>query len=401
MTTSLEHDVDHSMTRQQRLRHNPFSCQALPGERLYEYDNDEEEERPRSTSLSQFAHAKGSDLESDDVNEDDEEDQETVSPGATVYPRERHSIFLGKGKQATIVSRTVPIPTATIQAGHESQQQLQRDDNGCWTITVWEWEKPSAIIEAYWQVEHYGLAFGKHRHHMPLLDPFGLVAWPGAVVAAQELQAHADWIRNQRVVVLGAGVGMEVQAAAQLGAAHVVATDIHPTTLQLLQYGAEHAGLASRISTKLLDIGGETPLPECDVLIVADVLYNERLAWQVVQRIVEAHHVHNARVLVSDSQRFVTDFDQLVNQEMIKAQERVAARDDQHVPRLHEPVQWTPRWLPKFSGSGVLLDTDQTYEVKARTMWIDKMDADDQEAKHDPDTDMDSSNEKESRPLMP
>jgi hypothetical protein len=33
-------------------------------------------------------------------------------------------------------------------------------------------------------------------------------------------------------------------------------------------------------------------------------------------------------------------------------------------------VQWSPRYLPSFTGSGVLMDADQTYNVKARVLWI-------------------------------
>ena len=340
---------------------------------------------------------------------------------------------MGKGKEATILSRTVPIyhsksgsstnSNALVHHPYHHTSGNNNNNNKDWTIVVWEWEKPSAIIEAYWQVENYGLAFGKHRHHLPLLDPFGLVTWPGAVVAAQEMADHVDWILGKRVLVLGAGVGVEAQVAAQLGASHVVATDIHPTTLQLLRYGTEQAGLSCRISTQLLDIGAyhppkqeqqtqqtrgrrhsssssssslnadhaadaattttthhHQPLPECDVMIVADVLYNQQLACQVVQRIVEARTLYNAKVLVTDSQRFVTDFDTSLTWELQKqqdAQQKLYKQKQQQPSfssldgtKFIHPVQWTSRWLPAFTGSGVLLDADQTYEVKARSMWV-------------------------------
>jgi predicted nicotinamide N-methyase len=75
----------------------------------------------------------------------------------------------------------------------------------------------------------------------------------------------------------------------------------------LLQYGAEQAGLSSIITTKVLDIGSLEPLPECDIMVIADVLYNERLALLVIQRILEARQNTPAiPVLISDSQRFVS-----------------------------------------------------------------------------------------------
>jgi predicted nicotinamide N-methyase len=180
-----------------------------------------------------------------------------------------------------------------------------------YSSTVYEWEKPAAVVETYWQVEQQGLALtttsASSAPNSPLLDPFGLVCWPGSVVAAQEMKEYHYLFTNKRVLVLGAGVGVEAQAAAMLGAKQVIATDIHPTTLKLLQYGAEQAGLSSIITTKVLDIGSLEPLPECDIMVVADVLYNERLALMVIQRILEARQNTPAiPVLVTDSQRFVS-----------------------------------------------------------------------------------------------
>lgn len=155
-------------------------------------------------------------------------------------------------------------------------------------------------------------------------------------------------------------MGVEAQAAAQLGAKRVIATDIHPTTLKLLQYGAEQAGLSSIIKTKVLDLNSVEPLPECDVMVVADVLYNERLALLIIKRILEAQRQNNPPpvVLVSDSQRFVTDFDVILSGKL---------------EELGQPsVEWVSRWLPSFTGSGVLIDADQTYDVKARVLWVGK-----------------------------
>lgn len=243
-----------------------------------------------------------------------------------------------KDKLASVVSRTVPI-------------------SEFWNITVWEWEKPAAVVETYWQVEQQGLTLTNGYERQRVLDPFGLVTWPGSVIAAQELFEYKEVLKDKRVLILGAGVGIEAQAAAMLGAESVLATDIHPTTLQLLQYGAHQAGLDHIISTEALDICSIEPLPECDILIVADVLYNEKLAAHVVRRIVEARKFQNSPlVLVSDSQRFVAGFQDELN-------EKLQTIGD-------NPVQWVSRWLPSFTGSGVLIDQDQTYDVRARVIWL-------------------------------
>jgi predicted nicotinamide N-methyase len=204
-------------------------------------------------------------------------------------------------------------------------------------------------------VEQQGLCFTRRRLQK-ILDPFGLVTWPGSVIAVLELLRYPDLLRDKRVLVLGAGVGVEAQAAAMLGAAHVLATDIHPTTLRLLQFGAEQAGRNTTIDTQLLDIFSKTPLPECDVMIVADVLYNDQLAVGVAKRCIEARTRHGAVVVVSDSQRFVNNFEADLNQQLRALNQ--------------SRVSWVTRWLPQFTGSGVCIDGDQTYDVKARVLWI-------------------------------
>ena len=223
---------------------------------------------------------------------------------------------------------------------------------------MWEWEKPAAVVESYWEnsENQRGKGIGK------VLDPFGLVSWPGSVVAAQELKLHRDRVKSKCVLILGAGVGIEAQAAALLGAASVLATDIHPVTLQLLEYGAQQAGLGSLISTALFDIVSDEPLPACDLMIVADVLYNEKLAAQVARRCLEAQSsalVPPPAILITDSQRFVHDFEPDINAKMLSMGQPAGAA-----------LRWSTRDLPAFTGSGVMIDEDQTYDVHARIMWI-------------------------------
>jgi hypothetical protein len=121
--------------------------------------------------------------------------------------------------------------------------------------------------------------------------------------------------------------------------------------------------LSSVIKTRILDLDSIEPLPTCDVMVVADLLYNEKLALKVAKRVVEARQCSPpVKVLISDSQRFVNDFDVLLSEKLQKLGDR--------------PVQWVSRWLPSFTGSGVLVDDDQTYEVRARIIWVGEDDDD-------------------------
>lgn len=256
-----------------------------------------------------------------------------------------HTIKLDSGNVVPVVPRAVPVTSN-------------------WTINVFEWSKPASIVEAYWDA--HGRMLGSSGQLATgagnqLLDPFGLVCWPGSLVAAQEMLRNRDQIQNQTVLVLGAGVGVEAQAAALLGAKRVVATDVHPTTLKLLEYGARHAGVEDVVEARVFDLfahDGESPIPDSDILIAADILYNDKLSSQVCRRCVEALSKNpRLKVLVTDSQRFV-DFTTELNERLKKEQIGISM------------VEWKPRTLEDFTGSGVIVDDDQTYDVEARVVRI-------------------------------
>ena len=218
------------------------------------------------------------------------------------------------------------------------------------------------MVETYWQVQN-GLSFTREavpfggKKERPLLDPFGLVNWPGSVVAAQEMLEYKHLIQDKRVLILGAGVGVEAIAAGILGAQSVIATDVHPTTLQLVECGVKENDLTGVIRTQKLDIASVESLPDCDVMVISDVLYNKDLADHVIRRCIEARRSSNPpTILISDSQRIVADFAEKLNEKLEKLGE--------------SRVYWMSRFLQKFTGSGVAIDEDQTYSVRARALWV-------------------------------
>lgn len=106
-------------------------------------------------------------------------------------------------------------------------------------------------MEYYWNSQQDFACSSRRKH---LLDPFGLVSWPGSVVAAKELLQYQQEIQDWTILILGTGPGVEAQAAAMLGAKQVIATDIHPTTLSLLRHGAQQAGLNDVIQTQGMNL---------------------------------------------------------------------------------------------------------------------------------------------------
>lgn len=229
-------------------------------------------------------------------------------------------------------SRSVPIDTTEVD-----------------TIQIWELEEPSKLMEMWWSADLDPSATVKKEK---IGDPFGVIMWPGSILASKELVKHRDQVANSTVLVLGAGTGVEAQCAALLGASKVIAIDISKLTLKLLRFGAEQAGVGDIVEPLQFDLFSGEPLPPCDILVAADVLYNEELARQIGKRVIEVQSRGSPpALLITDSQRFHgTDFLQEVN--------------DVFPDRL--PLEWEYFELQNVRGSGVMISGDQTYDATTR-----------------------------------
>ena len=180
-----------------------------------------------------------------------------------------------------IISRTVPLgipvppPSANDGVADEadaactSPNAKNAIDDDELSVTIWEVEKPATTIELWWS--------SGDADKEKMGDPFGVVMWPGSILAAREMYARREEdIVGKTILVLGAGTGLEAQAAALLGAKRVIATDINALSLRLQEYGVQEAGLGNVVESRVLDLFGPDPLPVegVDLVLVADVLYN-------------------------------------------------------------------------------------------------------------------------------
>jgi len=209
-----------------------------------------------------------------------------------------------------------------------------------WSIDVVEIATVKSRVER-WMAEEDALA----------VDPFGAVCWPGAVAAARALKrlgvaAGAD------VLCVGAGTGLEALAASALGAATVTALDYAPEALELCRRSAAAAG-CDNVEAVHYDLYGDADLPPCDVLVVADVLYDLGLAARCGE--VAGAALRGGRrpvVVATDSQRY-------------------AGHGDAFLETLASPgAAWRAEAVA-FTGSGLLVDDDQSYEATANVLVVD------------------------------
>lgn len=128
-------------------------------------------------------------------------------------------------------------------------------------------------------------------------DPYAAVLWPAAVAAAAELASGVG--PGLTVVDAGAGIGLVALAAARLGA-RSIALDHDRFALRLIDRAAAEQALD--VETRLVDLGGTSPLPAADIVVFADLLYDPDLARTVALRAAEAVQ-QGARVLVADPNR--------------------------------------------------------------------------------------------------
>jgi predicted nicotinamide N-methyase len=140
--------------------------------------------------------------------------------------------------------------------------------------------------------------------------PYGAVLWDSAVELARRLH-RADLV-GRRVLELGCGCGLVGVVCARRGA-RVLCTDVDPHTLVAVERAAADSGVV--VATALFDMCGAEPLPAvhddgdadgdggaATDVILADVLYEPRLAAAAARRALEAL-AQGARVFVGDPER--------------------------------------------------------------------------------------------------
>jgi predicted nicotinamide N-methyase len=132
-------------------------------------------------------------------------------------------------------------------------------------------------------------------------DPYAGILWPSSIAVARAVLPEIE--PGTRVIDAGAGTGLISLAAARRGA-RVLALDHDPVALQLLAAAAAMQALP--LETALFDLTSARPLPNCELIIFSDLLYQRDFALMVAGRAVEAVR-NGARALVADPGRIGRD----------------------------------------------------------------------------------------------
>lgn len=120
--------------------------------------------------------------------------------------------------------------------------------------------------------------------------------WASGQVLARFLREQPHWVAGKRVLDFGSGSGVAAIAAAQQGAAEVVACDIDPDALVATAANAELNGVQLSLHDDF-----EACVGRFDAILVADVLYDrDNLPW--LDRLADRAD----QVLVADSR--IRDF---------------------------------------------------------------------------------------------
>ncbi|HEY5400272.1 MAG TPA: 50S ribosomal protein L11 methyltransferase [Trebonia sp.] len=129
--------------------------------------------------------------------------------------------------------------------------------------------------------------------------PFWAYPWAGGQALARYLLDHPHVVAGRRVLDVASGSGLVAIAAAQAGAASVVAGDIDPHAVAAIAINASANGVA--VDARVFDLAADGP-GDAELVVAGDVFYQRELAGLAL-RFLRAAAGAGADVLVADPGR--------------------------------------------------------------------------------------------------
>lgn len=129
--------------------------------------------------------------------------------------------------------------------------------------------------------------------------PYWAQYWGGGLALARHVLDHPHIVADRRVIDLGCGSGLVAIAAAKAGARSVTGIDTDPYAIIATQLNAAANNVS--IVTRHADVLAGDP-PDADVILVADLFYDEELAERVTA-FLDRCLAANIEILVGDPGR--------------------------------------------------------------------------------------------------
>jgi predicted nicotinamide N-methyase len=146
-----------------------------------------------------------------------------------------------------------------------------------------------------------------------LPPPYWAFAWAGGQALARYVLDHRAAVRGKRVLDLAAGSGLVAIAAAQAGAAPVIAADIDAFAEAAIALNAEQNGVYIEILRRdMLDEVNLTE-PRYDVILCGDLFYEQATAARALA-FLGRHAAIGTTILIGDPGRAYLPKDRLVKQ---------------------------------------------------------------------------------------
>ncbi|MFO0993087.1 MAG: methyltransferase [Hyphomicrobiales bacterium] len=132
-----------------------------------------------------------------------------------------------------------------------------------------------------------------------LPPPFWAFAWAGGQALSRYILDHPETVRAKHVIDLASGSGLVAIAVMKAGASSALAADIDDFSAAAIALNATLNGVSLSITTDDL-LGAEAP--DCDVILVGDLFYEQSLAARLLDWLKIAQR-RGTRILIGDPGR--------------------------------------------------------------------------------------------------
>ena len=130
--------------------------------------------------------------------------------------------------------------------------------------------------------------------------PFWAKIWPAAKAMADFLEAELPYIKNKRVIEIGAGVGLPSFTIAK-HAAEIIISDYATEAVELIEKNIDHLGLTNT-KAMCLDWNDFPTNIKADVVLLSDINYAPN-DFNALQNLIQRFLAQGSTIIISTPER--------------------------------------------------------------------------------------------------